>query len=608
MLERLRTKFKIPLIGRTKRFAAVDFDSRKLRVAVADVTPTRTRISSLTTRDIPDSIETSDPQALGEFLRQTLKDMGFRGTSVVMNVPRSQVVLKPLTLPPNTPKNELAGMVYYQVEKELPFPAADAVIDFTVETDYEPTITETDTDETQEQTTDPHRIDVLVAAVRLSVVDHYRRLAEAAHVKLLQLGLRPYADMRCLEVCDPRTANQNLALVHITTDETEIDVVSGRSLVFTRSAVKDISDAGSERPQGVSENVKALAAEVARTLQSYQAIEGGVKIDAVLLAGGTGVERAVAEQLTNTLRVPCEILEVGRAFEAYREGPIDSQFVTVLGTAVAHPSDDELPFDFLNPKRPPVRHDVRKIRAAIIASAVGLLLLVGFVTRSLYLGAKRDQVNLLLKEQKNLEKTIKSLKDTADRVLLIEEWAIAPNWLEHWAHLSCVFPSAKDVYLNRLTTNTDGSTTLSIRARNSEAIAALSERLSGAGYRFRPGSSSPTRDRYGYTSTTTLKILPAPQMKIDLATTRPVARPEDDTPSEEYWRRGEPTPRRPRRPRTPSKPRASAYPVSSPEQEGPSRHRTSLTRREVIPETPLSLHRPPFVKVNAQERQRGAEL
>ena len=118
-----------------KRFAAIDFDSRSLYIVWAQRTRAGAHIQKLTHAAIPEDIDTADANVFGAFLGKTLRATGVK--AVVMNVPRGMAVLKPLQFPPGTAFGELAGMVQFQVEKELPFPLAEAVVDFTLANHYD---------------------------------------------------------------------------------------------------------------------------------------------------------------------------------------------------------------------------------------------------------------------------------------------------------------------------------------------------------------------------------------------------------------------------------------------------------------------------------------
>ena len=60
-----------------KRFAAIDFDSRRLHIVCANRKRNGARFQQLTQADIPENIDTSDAKALGAFLGKTADDVVF---------------------------------------------------------------------------------------------------------------------------------------------------------------------------------------------------------------------------------------------------------------------------------------------------------------------------------------------------------------------------------------------------------------------------------------------------------------------------------------------------------------------------------------------------
>ena len=308
-------------------FAAVDFDGRQLRVVHAERVGGRTRVLKLAAVSIPPGLDMASAKDVGLLLGSTLKDMRLRNVGVLMNVARAEAVLKPVTLPPGTPQSDLASMVQFQVEKELPFRPEEAVIDFTIESHY-------DVDAAQGEEVASTGMDVLVAAGRLPVVDHFRQIAEAAGVKLRRLGLRPYANVRCVDACTRRGAKETLLVVHFGADETEIDVLVGSALSFSRSAAVRIPPAEGD-PHELAESVRTVTMEVVRSVQSYQAVERSSRIDSILVAGGTGVEAIAAEELSARLGAPCELFNPTAALGLGQvENP--SAFISALGLAIGH--------------------------------------------------------------------------------------------------------------------------------------------------------------------------------------------------------------------------------------------------------------------------------
>ena len=500
-----------------RRFAAVDFDSRRLRIVAAERVGDRTCIRSLWSESMPEGIDLADARAVGEFLGRTLRQLRLQRMAVVMNVPRGQAVLKSLSFPPGTREDELAAMVRYQVEKELPFRLEEAVIDFTVEGRHY------DASSSPEQV---KGISVLVAAVRLPVLDYYRQIALAAGVKLHRLGLRPYANHSCLDACTTAGADETRALVHLTADEAEIDVLIGESLAFSRSAVGKIPASGGEAP-ALDQAVTDVVTEAIRSLQSYQSVEHGGQVGKVYLAGATGIERRVAHDLGERLGVPCEILDPAAGLALSGGGLEASEFISALGLAIGHCADEGLRFDFLNPKRPTVHRDLRKVKVAAAAAAVVVLLATGLVARASHFRDLEAQAAKLRSDIQTSQAANKLVKAKAGRDKAIRTWEKeSRHWLDHLAYITCLFPSARDAYVTGLKASS-GEITFTIRASSEEVITEILSRLNKAGYDAKAGRQ--TKGKEGpYPHTADMRVALDQVNKIDLTSLHAETRPSDD--------------------------------------------------------------------------------
>ena len=515
-MNRLLSNFKMPQFGRSPRLVGVDFDSRKLRIVAAERSSRGRRIVACGGGDLPAGLDVADASAVGALLGKALAEMGLRGAPLVMCVPRSLAVLKPVKLPPNTPSEDLAAMVHFQVAKELPFPPEDAVIDFTAESHYD-----VQGGDAEEQP----GVNVLAAAVRLSAVDYYRRVAAAAEAKLLGLALRPYADLRCVAECEPQDAGACVVLVHMTADETEIDVVADGALAFSRAAIRSLPAGGDGAEVG------PLVQEIARSLQSYHTVRRGARVDAVLVAGDTGLEDAACQQLAHRLAVPCRVLQCGSMLPG--EAREASGYISALGLAACDAG--ELPFDFLNPKRPPVLRDKRKTRIQAAALAAILLLLVTIAGGTLYLKDKEARVAALQKADAALDAQIKNVREVARQVEAIEQWRDGDRkWLDHLSRLAALMPPAKDIYVTGLDAKADGSVSFVVQARGSENVTALGERLSGAGYSFRPGQIKTGNNKHGYPYGTTVRVMTTTELAAtaDAPAAAPSQPPDADEPAD----------------------------------------------------------------------------
>jgi Tfp pilus assembly PilM family ATPase len=521
---------------RSRRFVAVDFDSHALRLVQAEQVGSIPRILMMREFPFPQDLNVSDAEAVGGALGTALKEAGLSGSPVLLSVPRGQAVLKSLTLPAGVRKMDMPGMVHYQVQGDLPFRAEEAVIDFTVEEHYNADAARQNAAVAGGPATGVH---LLAAAVRMPMVDHYRRIAEAAGARLERLGLRPYANLRCVAACTVRRPEELVAVVHVTADQTEIDVIAGDSLSFSRSAVLRVPAAGKDNAREVDESIQSVVMEVVRTLQSYQAVQREEDIGAILVAGGTGIEARVTEVLGKRMGVQSEVLAPSGLVRA-RGGGNPSAFITALGLAFGHCREDELRMDFLNPKRPVVQRDIRKVRAAVALAASALVALGGIATGAMYVRSKDKVRTQLLEQKKKLSADAGKIQELVKRIKGIDAWASeGRDWLDHLAYLSWLLPGAKDGYVTGLTTTSSGSINIPFKAFNDSVLEDFYKRVTDAGYDLKLGDYDPGEDKYGFRYGMKMNLGINPKMTVNLASVKPVQRPSDDVSADPAKRKGE---------------------------------------------------------------------
>ncbi len=498
------------------RFVGVDYDTHRLRIVHVEAAGKRTRVRKLQSFDMPGDIDLADSAAIGTHLADCLKKMRLKGSPIVMHVPRSSAVLKPMTLPSGGSESELAGMVQYQMQRDSPFDAADTVIDFAVEHHYD----------AHQPAIGSGSTTVLVAAVRAQVIEQRRQVAEAAGVKLQRVGLRPYANMCCVEAGTTIKEDEGLAVIHITAEETEIDVVLDGSVAFSRAATVRVPQHAGANDQAVGE----VVAEVARSLKSYQAVQRGHRIDRLLVAGDTGIEHAAAAQLRQQLGVPCDMLELTE-IELPEDDSVShpSAYISALGLAISHGAEANLPFDFLNPKQPGRDVDPMRRKLTIIGGCVAVAALLLAAFGGYHVISLQSEADKLLDKYNALNDENRKGKAIVQRVEKVDRWGSqSRNWINHWAHLSSLLPGAKDLYVTSFSATAERGIVMQLRARDDQIITDLGTRLAEAGYDFKPGSVSTANDKFGYNYATTLRVLVDPKMKIDLAELKPVERPADD--------------------------------------------------------------------------------
>jgi Tfp pilus assembly PilM family ATPase len=511
-----------------------------------------------------------DAQAMGKAVAQALGRLRLKPGAVVMGVPRASVLLRTLYLPEISVVEEVASMVHLQIAKDLPFRIQEAVVDFKVHAAVPAKAPGaagggraalTEEGAAGSQAAAP-KMEVLVAVVKREVVDFYVKMATAAGVKLVSLGLFPYANVRCLEACHAAEAGAGVAIITLRPDEVGIDLVAREALLFSRGAsLRRSGDsaggppgtaglpsmestrlldesrpgsagAGSEGTGtgGVGGYVEAVTIEVVRSLHSYGGLDAPSPVSKMVVTGATGQEAAVAAALQARLGVACRVLEVGESI-SMSSGAGEPTACTMSAVGLALGANDEagLPFDFLNPKRPAPPRDLRKLRLLLGAVALLAVLLFVFGLRS-YLVNERVRLKMRLgQELIDARKKRPLYGRMRQQLSTIRDWTQgAHNWLEHYAYLSAVLPSSEEVYVTSLSISGSGAIRLSVQARSGQILAKLDKQLRAAGYEVKPLAITPGEDKHGYGFRSTVELEVPARMKFDLGKVKPPGRPADD--------------------------------------------------------------------------------
>ena len=203
-----------------RQVVSIDWDVRTLRIVHFVVrSKGGVGIRKVLSVAIPPDLRAGDPSAVGQLIRQVLDRERIGAGRMVVDVPRDQAVLNTLKLPA-VPDDDLPAMVEFQVSKELPFPLTVAAVDFAVESGDDGSGFR----------------EVLVAAVRKEVVEFYAQVAGSAGLKLERVGLRPYANRESINELLGDTRRERVLFVDVGPVLSEIDVLRGGRLAFSRAA------------------------------------------------------------------------------------------------------------------------------------------------------------------------------------------------------------------------------------------------------------------------------------------------------------------------------------------------------------------------------------
>lgn len=547
---------------------ALDLDGQTLRVVNTVPRGSRAAVTRIVAGglDLPANADRSDPEVMGKAIAKSLERLHLKPGAVVMGVPRAAVVLRTLALPELEDIGQLAAMVHLQVSKDLPFRTEDAVIDFKVRRPPAPPplrapggkAAEASAGDKPEPSPPPPppaaKLEVLVGVVKREMVEFYQKMATAAGLKLVALGLLPCANGRCVEACHVADGGEGVAIVTLRPDEVGIDVVAQDSLLFSRgAAVKprpepsepDATPAPEASAAAVAADkpdsfVEVVTIEVVRTLHSYGGMETQNPVAKVVVAGATGYEQAVVEALRGRLNAPCSLLDVVTGLDlpkAAREHAAGS--ISAIGLGLGASDSQGLLFDFLNPKEPAEPRNVRQIMMLLGAAALVALFVVVFGLRYYLIGKRTDLKTRLQNELVEAKKKRPVYRQMRQQLATIQDWTQGGrNWLEHYAYLSAVLPPSEELYISSLSISGQGVIRLSVQAQSGAILAKLDKQLRAAGYDVKPLAINPGTDKHGYEFRSNVELLVPEKMKIDLSKVRPPPRPKDDASLDPAHRKG----------------------------------------------------------------------
>lgn len=534
---------------------ALDIDGNTLRVVQ---TGPRARVIRLAAvpLDIPTEADRNDPLVMGAAVARALATLGLKPGPVVVGIPRARVILRTLTLPVIEKLPELASLVHFQIGKDLPFRMDEAVIDFKVRRQVfaPPERTEPAGRPDAAAATAPEgvavapRLEVLVATVKRDVVEFYQRLAEVAGIKLAAIGLLPYANARCVQAARAADGDEAFALVSLRPDEVGIDIIAQDALLFSRGAVlrpvPDLSPPPGIPPTPSSPHealVRAAGIEVVRSLHGYGGMETHPIVHKVVVAGATGMEEELVTLLASRLETPCTRLDLTGALRLPATGGEHAAgSIAALGLGFGFCDSQGLPFDFLNPKRPAVQRNLKKIRLLAGAAALAALMVIVLSLRT-FLASRREAVlEKITTELADAEKKRPLYRKLVAQTGVVEDWIKGDrDWLDHYAYLSSILPPSEEVYLTSVAVSGQGVIRLTVQARSGETLARLEKQLRAAGYDVKPLAITPGADRFGYEFRSNVELVVPEKLRIDLQRVRPPARPLDDMSLEPAaYRRG----------------------------------------------------------------------
>ncbi len=213
------------ILGHQNRYTGVDIGTDSIKMVEIEATKNGLRLVNIGVEDTPaEAIESSiitDSQSIGEALIRLISREGFSRSSAVSSL-AGQALITRLIEVPHMGDAELAEAMKWEVERYIPFPAKEVVLDFK-------SLPVEDLDATQ--------MEVLLVAAKKEMVSNHIAALNRARLDLAAIDIEPLALSRALIDIHNHSDNRapvNIMLVNIGASLTDITIIKDGNIGFNR--------------------------------------------------------------------------------------------------------------------------------------------------------------------------------------------------------------------------------------------------------------------------------------------------------------------------------------------------------------------------------------
>jgi hypothetical protein len=386
------------------RYLALDGDTNRIQLLSASVKGDSVRLEKSLVWDEDQPISKANAPAVGERLRAKLREAGIAAAPLLVCLGRDRVIVKDLKIPPVAAHEEPA-IVRFQALKELTEGGDETVLDYVPLS--APGV--------------ERRVQVM--AVKKDLIAAYKKLAEAAGLKLAGITPRPFAILAGLQraiatgqVPPAGPANAAAAILVRGDKWGEFLVVHNGALTIARSLAGPALT-----------NDTALLGEIRRNLAVHANQHPEFPVRALYLAE-PDTPGGLRERMQDSLAIPVHAYEpaVGVPVPDGPPGGLagPAGLFAVRASAAAT-------INFLQPRQPKPPKDSFKRVLALTAVAAFLFLAALFAFATIRISSKKKQIAKVQANLSDNKKQVRGLEQDARGIKAIEEWSATDiNWLD----------------------------------------------------------------------------------------------------------------------------------------------------------------------------------
>ena len=371
------------------------------------------------------SLEIAPDACPAETIQQHLATENIRCRHAVVLLPRSDMDVSELSLPPATDA-EITQLVSNAISLELEDSSTERTTDFLVTA-----------------RSDQHT-NVLAFSLETSVIEELTKRFASLQMNLLAITFGGLGASQLLTQLVPVQSATSL-VISISDYDIDFSVLNQERPVLFRS----LPTADSQSPI----QAERLTAEIRRTLAvAHVPVEAPV---AIYIVGDMSEQKRLSQLLSQSLATDVSILNPLEKVVLQADIDKSSRYAHLIGIAITHQAN-QLPVDMLHPHEAP-RGTSRWRPVAFTAAA---LLLMTCLAGYLSLTRQWDQQDALSDKRKQLNQLIQranKVLTVQDSVLAVQEWRQDDiTWLTELQRLSASLPGPDRALIRKLTMTSDG--------------------------------------------------------------------------------------------------------------------------------------------------------
>lgn len=245
-----------------------------------------------------------DPPAATELVKNLARELGIQGGPAVTGLSGQRSLIRTLELP-LMPESELEQALRWQAEEFMPFPLAEAAVDFTV----------------VRRDRQARKQVVLVAAGPKTLVQALRNVLRSAGFRPLAVETEALALCRSVErLRGPGLEKQVYGILDVGLRSSSLVLAEGSFPLSSREIPTGIERLRGGRQDSQADDLHAadltapelrnFLSEIYRNLRYFAQQPGGTPVKTIFLSGGAAEWPGLAEAITSSLGVECRKLEL----------------------------------------------------------------------------------------------------------------------------------------------------------------------------------------------------------------------------------------------------------------------------------------------------------